>query len=339
MEIGRARHGGPVCARGRLVSDALEVFRRLLALVPLLGDEQPHALDDVAARVGTDADTVLHELMALGDRPDDPAGFVAGLTVEVEAAPQMRVRARSPHLKRPMRLTWSERQALDLGLAALALERPLQEHGAIARARAKLSRLSMQAPRADLADDRRKLAAYKASDPAVLRLLQQAARERRVVRLRYQGGNASAAVARTVRPYAVILAKGSWYCPAWCEAAGALRIFRLDRIEDAALDGATFERPDNFDPRALVRDGRVFQHDGAPTMTVRYSPRIARWIAEREGRVPDADGSLTLEHPLADPEWGIRHVLQYGPDAEVLAPATMRAALAKRLRALTARAR
>ena len=317
------------------MSDALAVFRRLLALVPLLGDEAPHDLADIAERVGSDASTVLSELMALGDRPDDPAGFVAGLTLHVEAAPRMRVQARSPHLKRPMRLTWSERQALELGLAALALESPPAAQGAIARARAQLARLAAPVPKQELAEDRRKLAAYKASDPAVLRLLQQAARERRVVRLRYQRADAADGAERVVHPYAVILAQGIWYCPAWCVAQQALRIFRLDRVISAALDAATFERPDDFDPRALVQDGRVFQHDGSPTMTVRYSKHIARWIAEREGRVPDADGSLTLDHPLADEAWGVRHVLQYGPDAEILAPAHMRARMAATLATMT----
>ncbi len=59
-------------------------------------------------------------------------------------------------------------------------------------------------------------------------------------------------------------------------------------------------------------------------MTVRYSPRIARWVAEREGKPLDEDGSLTLEHPVADDSWAVRHVLQYGPDAELLEPAELR---------------
>jgi predicted DNA-binding transcriptional regulator YafY len=63
-------------------------------------------------------------------------------------------------------------------------------------------------------------------------------------------------------------------------------------------------------------------------MRVRYSPRIARWIAEREGGVPDSDGSLTSMHPLADPHWAVRHVLQYGPDAEVLSPEWLRVEIA-----------
>jgi predicted DNA-binding transcriptional regulator YafY len=66
------------------------------------------------------------------------------------------------------------------------------------------------------------------------------------------------------------------------------------------------------------------EHD---TMLVRYSPRIARWIAERELRAIGDDGALVLDHPLADVDWAVRHVLQYGPDAEVLSPPTLRTRL------------
>lgn len=85
-------------------------------------------------------------------------------------------------------------------------------------------------------------------------------------------------------------------------------------------------------PYALVAaHGRVLHLTGSGTMTVRHSPRIARWIAEREDVPPDQDGSLTMDHPLADPDWGVRHVLQYGPDAEVIAPPELRDAVVQRL--------
>jgi proteasome accessory factor C len=315
------------------MSDAVGALRRLLALLPLLGDEQPHPIDELAARVDASPDALLAELLALGDRPDDPAGFVAGITLEVEGSPPT-VRGRSSHLKRPMRLTWSERHALELGLAALQLERPADEQGAIARARAHVAALAAPPPRDDLAEDRRRVAAYRAAPPEVLHLLQEGVRRRQAVRVAYRRGDAEAATIRTVHPYGLVLANGTWYCPAWCGTARALRIFRLDRIEHAEATGEGFERPDDFDVAALVHDGRVFQHEGAPTMTVRYSARIARWIAEREGRTPDADGTLTLEHPLADLAWGVRHVLQYGPDAEGLAPDTLRDEIRRRLAAL-----
>jgi predicted DNA-binding transcriptional regulator YafY len=90
-------------------------------------------------------------------------------------------------------------------------------------------------------------------------------------------------------------------------------------------------------PRCVCSRRAAFVSDTRRRMTVRYSPRIARWVAEREGASLAADGSLTLEHPIADDAWAVRHVLQYGPDAEVLAPDAMRELVAARLREVTAR--
>jgi len=60
-------------------------------------------------------------------------------------------------------------------------------------------------------------------------------------------------------------------------------------------------------------------------VTVGFSPRIARWLKER---YPDGeqqpDGSYRVRFPVADPRWLAREVLQYGAEAEVLAPEGMR---------------
>ena len=42
-------------------------------------------------------------------------------------------------------------------------------------------------------------------------------------------------------------------------------------------------------------------------------------------------GWFSITHPLADIQWGVRHVLQYGPEAEVLDPPEVRAAIAASL--------
>jgi predicted DNA-binding transcriptional regulator YafY len=41
-----------------------------------------------------------------------------------------------------------------------------------------------------------------------------------------------------------------------------------------------------------------------------------------------------MEHPLADAHWAVRHVVQYGADAEVLRPASVRRAVKQVLGAL-----
>jgi predicted DNA-binding transcriptional regulator YafY len=40
---------------------------------------------------------------------------------------------------------------------------------------------------------------------------------------------------------------------------------------------------------------------------------------------------VTIAHPLADTAWAVRHVLQYGPDAEVVEPEEVRALVRRRL--------
>ena len=99
------------------------------------------------------------------------------------------------------------------------------------------------------------------------------------------------ALERPVHPYALVYGEGHWYLLAWCTVSEGVRIFRVDRILE---------------------------------VRVRYSPRIARWIAEREAGEWDADGAFGVTHQAADPHWAVRHVLQYGPDAVVLEPEEVR---------------
>jgi predicted DNA-binding transcriptional regulator YafY len=123
-----------------------------------------------------------------------------------------------------------------------------------------------------------------------------------------------------------------WYVVAYCEGRKAVRRFRLDRIDSAEILPASYSLPKSFSLGDELRGNRVLSP--APpdeVMRVRYSPRIARWIAEREQREQDADGSVTLEHPLLDVDWAVRYVLQYGAEAEVVTPSRAREAICRQL--------
>ncbi len=109
----------------------------------------------------------------------------------------------------------------------------------------------------------------------------------------------------------------------------------MDRVEAASALPEKYEIPADFSVSETLQRGKGFKAEiPSAGIKVRYSPRIARWIAEREGVAPDADGSLTIEHPLADAEWGVRHVLQYGPEAEILDPPALREEIITRLDAM-----
>jgi proteasome accessory factor C len=235
------------------------------------------------------------------------------------------------HFLRPMRLTRSELLALELGLAMLRNERPREEHRAIAGAMARLGQAVARLPGEEIADDVRAAALSPAGDLGHLRGLRAAFRARRKVRLTYRKAGDTTASHRVICPYGIVFAGGMWYAVAHCESSEGLRIFRLDRVEQVETLDSKFASPRGFSLEAVMREGKAFQTGETGTLRVRYSPRIARWIAEREGKSVAEDGSLTLEHRLADRDWAVRHVLQYGPDATVLDPPEVREAVVRRL--------
>ena len=319
---------------------AADQLRRILHLIPLFADGESHPVSALAGMVGADRDVILQDLLSISERFEVPGGFVEGLQIFLEAD---EVSIVPNHFLRPMRLTRSELLALELGLTMLRGERPPEEHRAIAGAMTRLEQAVARLPGAEIADDVRIAELSPSADLEHLRRLRQAFRDRRKVRLTYRKADASAPSNRIICPYGIVFAGGMWYAVAHCEStaitagtvsAGSsegIRIFRLDRVEEVESLEARFESPRGFSLDAVIGDGKAFQSSSSATLKVRYSPRIARWIAEREGKALAEDGSLTLEHPLADTDWAVRHVLQYGPDATVLEPAEVREAVVQRL--------
>ncbi len=316
-----------------MTGTAADQLRRLLDLVPRMADGELHPIRDLASAVGTDEKTLVRDLGSLAARFDTPGGFVEGLSISLDADGCAEVYTQ--HFLRPMRLTVPELRALELGLAVLATERPPEELHAISGARERLQEAICAIPGdASVSGDQvdATFGPVTEADRTTLAVLRQARHAHRKVRIVYRKPNLTSPDERIVCPYAVLVANGAWYLAGLCERSSGLRLFRVDRIEEASMIDATYEVPADFTPHQLVQDGRPFV-PCAPvgTLIVRYSPHIARWIAEREGAALAEDGSLTLGYPLADTEWALRHVLQYGADAEVLAPAEVRTALAVRL--------
>lgn len=319
-------------------------LQRLLAAFPLMEHDPDLTLAELAARVGTDAATLRRDFAML-DRDELPAGWVQAVEVHIGARG---VSMRSSHFKAPMRLARPEVAALELGLSLLQQELPVDERAGIARVRALLAELAV--PAVTTVVDRRHgrdarsaatgapmaaeaLPAAGHPDPDVLLeafgTLHQALEARHAVVLTYRGAGQGEARARTVRPYALVRAQAHVYLVAHCETAAALRVFRLDRVASARATEARFVIPPDFAVESVLRDGRVFvrEHPADEELVVRYAPGVARWIAEREGVPAAEDGSVVVRYPLADRDWAVRHVLQYGGDAVVLAPASLRTAV------------
>lgn len=311
-------------------------LKRLLLALPALADDRAHSLADVAARVGTDVSTLRKDLTTLVTRvTDDPGGFTEGVQLLL-SGDEVQLATPAGHFRRPMALSRVELHALELGLAALQVESPPDERAAVLRARERLRKAIAALPGDDVGDGDRYLALNAESDAerAMRRELQRCITARAVATITYRSAQATVDDARRVQPLGVVWARGAWYLVAWCERSEGLRVFRLDRIAAVACGPEKFAARPALELESVLREGKVLVGGGDAVMRVRYSKRVARWIAERERVIENADGSVEAEYPLLDLQWGVRQALRYGPDVEVLGPEELRAAVKERLQAL-----
>lgn len=314
-------------------ADATERLRRLLSVFPLFAERSEIPLTELERSSGVDVGTLLDDLAAITERGDEPGGFVSSVIASIGHS---HVEIRSDHFLRPLRLNVEELCALELGLAMLAATSAPDEQPSIARARARVREAIVTMPAEDRNADMWHGVSPTLTNVEVVARVRIALRDRRKLRMTYTKGSATEATQRTVRGYGLIPANDTWYLAAHCESSDGTRFFRLDRVEDVLILDERYRIPAGLSVGKLTVAGKPFYSQNARVLTVRYSPRIARWIAEREQVPLAADGSLTLEHPLADTEWAVRHVLQYGPDAEVIAPVEIREEIKARLASLLA---
>lgn len=311
---------------------AAQQLRRLLQIIPRLADGEEHPIARLAKVAGMDdGRQLIADLQSLVDRFDAPGGFVEGVQVWID---DRNVSVTSSHFNRPMRLTMAELCAIELGLAVLRAERPPSEHAVLDRALDRLRRIITDLRENAAHEGLRTAALGAAAVRDRLAIVRRALELHHRLRIRYHAGGAIEPAWRTISPYGVLFASGMWYVVAHCDTSAGMRSFRLDRIEETDPTDEPYDIPADFALDTVARDGRVLHGTPITMMRVRYSPRIAPWIAEREGIDVGADGALVMEHPVHDTTWAVRHVLQYGADAEVIAPEAMRALVAGHLDAM-----
>ena len=176
-------------------------------------------------------------------------------------------------------------------------------------------------------------------DAAVFRDVLAARRLRRRIAIRYRSLNSNRTSDRRVHPYHVFNNRGDWYVAGWDETRRALRIFAMHRIRRCTLTTEPFDIPRGFQFKRYMADAFAIVKGGRPVdVAIRFAPRQARWIRERQwhrtARIQESlDGSLVLRLRVAETTEIQRWVLQFGAEAEVLKPASLRRAVAAELAA------
>ena len=148
-------------------------------------------------------------------------------------------------LRRPLKLTATEAMTLAVALRTLTELPGATEGGAAERALAKIETAAGQHLDTTAVDIR------LATQDRWLALAQRAVEEQRAVELRYYTAARDESTHRVVDPVRVFYADGMAYLEAWCRRAEGMRVFRLDRFEDAQLLDEPARPPADLSPADL----------------------------------------------------------------------------------------
>lgn len=170
---------------------------------------------------------------------------------------------------------------------------------------------------------------------ATIETVREAIRARRALRIRYRKVRADEReLERVIEPGFLFWCPqtDALYVRAYCRERADSRTFAIHRIVTAELLDEQFAR--RPDPAWEGAHAFLLWHRASVEhVSIRFSPAVAGEICERRwhasARVtPAEDGGVVLDMDISAPEELERWLLGFGPDAEVLAPAS----LAERIR-------
>jgi predicted DNA-binding transcriptional regulator YafY len=167
------------------------------------------------------------------------------------------------------------------------------------------------------------------------RTLQRAQLDRQSVRFAYVDKRGTRSK-RHVDLYGFVVSGGRVYAVAHDRGRGAKRVFALDGISDARIAPQRFTMPADFDIQAFAARSvsGIMHGDESILVTVAYSAVVARAAIPdrvvRERAVEERpDGSVVIVYTVADAGEFVRWAMKWGAEAEILAPANVRALAGK----------
>jgi predicted DNA-binding transcriptional regulator YafY len=162
------------------------------------------------------------------------------------------------------------------------------------------------------------------------------------VLIRYQALTEEEQTERIIEPYFIepAVPGHSSYVIAYCHRAGAIRTFKVERIEDIHIMADTYTIPSNFDAIDYLSSSWGIVVDGeTETIKLKFSPQVARIIVETvwhpsQVQEPQDDGAVIMTLKVTNTIDLRAWILGWGEEVEVLEPAELRKSVVKTTKAL-----
>jgi Predicted transcriptional regulator len=144
---------------------------------------------------------------------------------------------------------------------------------------------------------------------------------------------------RDISPQRLVHYRDNWYLDSWCHLSKDIRTFSVDAIQKAELLAtAAKDIPDKELDEIFLPGYGIFSGKTTKTAKLRFTPDRARWVSREEWHPEqvshvDKEGFYHLHVSYSDDRELLMDILKFGPDVEVLGPASLRKTVKERLRA------
>ena len=165
---------------------------------------------------------------------------------------------------------------------------------------------------------------------------------RKTLRIHYRTGGSGALGWRELDPYRVWYRSGGLYVLGHDHRSGEIRTFAVDRIRRVETTGRSFAVPEDFDFDAYTASSFGVVAEPASTVRIRFDARWRTQIEERSWHPSQKlellpEGGIELHMEVGGAMELRNWVLSFGSGAEVLEPASLRAAVRSEIRAAATR--
>ena len=174
----------------------------------------------------------------------------------------------------------------------------------------------------------------RAIEPAQFRTIATALLSRRRLKIRHNRRQDGEVLEREISPQRLVHYRDNWYVDAFCHKRQALRTFAVDAIEHAVVtDKAAKDVTEESLDRHFASGYGIFAGADTQQAVLVFNATRARWVSretwhpQQEGLL-QLDGTYLLKFPYSREPELVMDILKYGADVEVLAPESLRTAVA-----------
>ncbi len=161
----------------------------------------------------------------------------------------------------------------------------------------------------------------------IFKAVLKALREQWQLKLQYRDGSGKVSE-RIIEPMKLVNYQGRWYLLAWCTSRQDRRMFHLARMEKTEPSAAAVQHTLDKNDDWLTSSFGIFKGPISFQATIQFTGTAAEiirhqhWHPDQKTQLNDKGLLLTL--PVADDRELIMKILQFGGQAEVIAPAALR---------------